>query len=248
MEQDISPDPTRYDPIAAAYQEYADTNAYNALCERPRTVALLPPVSGRSVLNVACGPRFYAAWCAQRGATVCGFDSSPAMVALARSRLRGTASIALGSLRHLYHVYRRRRAMWSSVRWLSITSPASRCRCQSSAASCGRARVLHQTPYDRLSPPRVRSNTLRCMPSSVSFSIFSASEPGARAAPMIESLYKSTSSRGMSRADAALRERGECVWRRGAVARGLTHPTATRLPSRPLSPRMACPGLGLPRR
>jgi SAM-dependent methyltransferase len=98
MEQDISLDPAQYDPIAAAYQEYAETNAYNALCERPCTLSLLPPVTGRSVLDAACGPGFYAAWCAQQGATVRGFDSSPAMVALARSRLRGTASIEHGSL------------------------------------------------------------------------------------------------------------------------------------------------------
>jgi SAM-dependent methyltransferase len=83
MDQDISLDPAQYDPIATAYQEYADTDAYNALCERPCTLSLLPPVTGQSVLDAACGPGFYAAWCAQRGATVRGFDGSPAMVALA---------------------------------------------------------------------------------------------------------------------------------------------------------------------
>jgi SAM-dependent methyltransferase len=98
MEQDISLDPAQYDPIATAYQEYADTNAYNALCERPCTLSLLPSVTGQSVLDAACGPGFYAAWCAQRGATVRGFDGSPAMVALARSRLHGMASIEQGSL------------------------------------------------------------------------------------------------------------------------------------------------------
>jgi SAM-dependent methyltransferase len=81
-----------------AYQEYADTNAYNALCERPCTLSLLPSVTGQSVLDAACGPGFYAAWCVQRGAIVRGFDSSPTMVALARSRLRGMASIEQGSL------------------------------------------------------------------------------------------------------------------------------------------------------
>jgi ubiquinone/menaquinone biosynthesis C-methylase UbiE len=98
MEQDTSLDPTQYEQIATAYQEYTDANAYNALCERPCTLSLLPPVTGQSVLDAACGPGFYAAWCAQRGATVCGFDGSPAMVALARTRLRGTASIEYGSL------------------------------------------------------------------------------------------------------------------------------------------------------
>ena len=48
MTQDISLDPAQYDPIATAYQEYADTNAYNALCERPCTLSLLPPVTGQS--------------------------------------------------------------------------------------------------------------------------------------------------------------------------------------------------------
>ena len=110
MEQDISLDHAQYDPVATAYQEYADTNAYNALCERPCTLSLLPSVTGQAVLDAACGPGCYAAWCAQRGATVRGFDSSPAMVALARSRLRGMASIEQGSL--TAPLSQRCRAMW----------------------------------------------------------------------------------------------------------------------------------------
>jgi len=98
MKQSISIDPEQYDPIANAYQEYADTNAYNALCERPCTLSLLPPVTGQTVLDAACGPGFYAEWCAHRGAIVRGFDSSRRMVALARSRLNGMASIENGSL------------------------------------------------------------------------------------------------------------------------------------------------------
>jgi ubiquinone/menaquinone biosynthesis C-methylase UbiE len=96
--QGTSLDPAQYDPIATAYQEYADTNAYKPLCERPCTLALRLLVNGQSVLNVACGPGFYVAWCAQRGATVCGFDSSPTMVKRARSRLRSMASLMPGSL------------------------------------------------------------------------------------------------------------------------------------------------------
>jgi hypothetical protein len=71
MDQDISLDPAQYDPIATAYQEYADTDAYNALCERPCTLSLLPPVTGQSVLDAACGPGFYAAWCAHRPVPPC---------------------------------------------------------------------------------------------------------------------------------------------------------------------------------
>jgi ubiquinone/menaquinone biosynthesis C-methylase UbiE len=78
----------QYDAIARDYETYSETNAYNALCERPATLSLLKDVAGKVLLDAACGPGFYAAFCEQHGAEkVLAFDGSPNMVALARKTL-----------------------------------------------------------------------------------------------------------------------------------------------------------------
>ena len=78
---------TQYDRIAQEYETYSEANAYNAYCERPTTLSLVPPVTGRDVLDAACGPGFYGAWALAHGARVLAFDASAKMVALAKKRL-----------------------------------------------------------------------------------------------------------------------------------------------------------------
>lgn len=75
-----------YDAMADAYAVDGERNAYNALYERPATIALLPPVRGRDVLDAGCGSGPLSAWLAGAGARVTGFDTSERMVALARQR------------------------------------------------------------------------------------------------------------------------------------------------------------------
>jgi ubiquinone/menaquinone biosynthesis C-methylase UbiE len=82
---------TQYDRIAQEYEAYSEANPYNAYCERPTTLSLIPSVLGRDVLDAACGPGFYGAWALAQGAKVLAFDASMKMVALAQKRLGQSA-------------------------------------------------------------------------------------------------------------------------------------------------------------
>lgn len=82
-------------------QEYADDvedNPFNALYERPGTIALLPPVAGRRVLDAGCGTGPLSAWLVRNRAEVVGFDTSPSMVRLARERSLSSASFVVADL------------------------------------------------------------------------------------------------------------------------------------------------------
>lgn len=87
-----SPDPQQYDEFADGYEAHAAEAPYNALYDRPATLALLGPVAGLRVLDAACGPGFYLAELVGRGAEVVGCDASPRMVELARRRLGGAVA------------------------------------------------------------------------------------------------------------------------------------------------------------
>jgi hypothetical protein len=47
--------PTDYDTIATRYAAKIDERPWNALYERPNTLALLPSVCGTDVLDTGCG-------------------------------------------------------------------------------------------------------------------------------------------------------------------------------------------------
>jgi SAM-dependent methyltransferase len=93
-----APDPAQYDAFAAEYEAHAAEAPYNALYDRPATLRLLGDVSGRRVLDAACGPGFYIHELLTRGAEVVGCDASPAMVELARARTEGRAELLVQSL------------------------------------------------------------------------------------------------------------------------------------------------------
>lgn len=84
---------TDYDAIADRYAADIDRRPWNALYERPATLALLPEVSGTDVLDAGCGHGWYAEQLVLRGARVVGFDRSARMVALAEARLGARARI-----------------------------------------------------------------------------------------------------------------------------------------------------------
>ena len=73
-----------YDRMGLSFQEHAADGAFNAHYDRPAVLAALGPVTGRRVLDAACGPGLYLRELLERGATVSAFDASPVMVALAR--------------------------------------------------------------------------------------------------------------------------------------------------------------------
>ncbi|GAA2173868.1 class I SAM-dependent methyltransferase [Agrococcus versicolor] len=76
-----------YDDFAVQYDRENAGNLLNAHYERPAVLRLLGDVSGRRVLDAGCGSGPLAAELIARGAEVTGFDSSPAMIELARRRL-----------------------------------------------------------------------------------------------------------------------------------------------------------------
>jgi len=75
-----------YDSMGLSFQQHAADSAYNAHYDRPAVLAALGPVTGRQVLDAACGPGLYAGELLERGAEVTAFDASPVMVSLARQR------------------------------------------------------------------------------------------------------------------------------------------------------------------
>ena len=69
-----------YGDIADAYAARVDSRPHNALYERPAMLDLLPPLPGTRVLDAGCGPGWYAAELASRGALVTAIDASAAMI------------------------------------------------------------------------------------------------------------------------------------------------------------------------
>ncbi len=76
-----------YDGFAGSYSTDNESSLFNAYYERPAMIELVGDVSGDRVLDAGCGSGPLAAALLARGAIVTGFDSSSAMVKLARRRL-----------------------------------------------------------------------------------------------------------------------------------------------------------------
>lgn len=87
-----------YEILADAYAAAVDTKPHNAYYERPATLALLPEVKGKKVLDAGCGPGVYSEWLIEHGAEVVAVDASPRMVELARQRLGRSADIRQSDL------------------------------------------------------------------------------------------------------------------------------------------------------
>ena len=98
------PEPTDYDAIAGRYAGEIDERPWNALYERPTTLALLPAVNSIDVLDAGCGHGWYADWLARHGARVVAVDRSAAMVTLAEARVRDRVRVIQGDVSDLRHV------------------------------------------------------------------------------------------------------------------------------------------------
>ena len=94
--------PTDYDKIASRYAAGIDERPWNALYERPTTLALLPDVRGTDVLDAGCGHGWYAEWLVRNGARVVAVDSSLGMVKLAAERLSRRARVVQGDVSNLH--------------------------------------------------------------------------------------------------------------------------------------------------
>ena len=87
-----------YDRMGLSFPLHAADSAYNAHYDRPAVLAALGPVTGRQVLDAACGPGLYVHELLERGAEVTAFDASPVMVSLARQRTAGRVRIEQAAL------------------------------------------------------------------------------------------------------------------------------------------------------
>ncbi|MHB8268430.1 class I SAM-dependent methyltransferase [Bradyrhizobium sp.] len=95
------PGTTDYDTIAERYAADIDDRPWNALYERPATLALLPAVDRLDVLDAGCGHGWYADWLTRHGARVVAVDRSAAMVALAQKRIGHRARVMQGDVSDL---------------------------------------------------------------------------------------------------------------------------------------------------
>jgi ubiquinone/menaquinone biosynthesis C-methylase UbiE len=76
-----------YDAMAADYVADVERSPYLVLYEQPGLRALLPPLTGRHVLDAGCGAGRNSAWLTEQGADVTGLDASPEMLRRARERV-----------------------------------------------------------------------------------------------------------------------------------------------------------------
>ena len=87
-----------YDGFAEAYTADTESNLINGHYERPAMVDLAGDVRGHRVLDAGCGSGPLSAALRARGAVVTGFDSSAAMLDLARRRLGEDADLRAAEL------------------------------------------------------------------------------------------------------------------------------------------------------
>jgi len=87
-----------YDGIADKYAATVDARPWNAHYERPALISLLPPLDGANVLDVGCGPGWYADYLAGHGADVTAFDFNAEFVALTKARVGNRAKVVQADL------------------------------------------------------------------------------------------------------------------------------------------------------
>lgn len=87
-----------YDSFAEAYAAENESSLINGYYTRPAILRLVGEVAGRRILDAGCGAGPLSAALRDRGAIVTGFDSSAAMLELARRRLGDDADLHLADL------------------------------------------------------------------------------------------------------------------------------------------------------
>lgn len=87
-----------YDSFAENYSTANETGLFNAHYNQPAMIELAGEVNGRRVLDAGCGSGPLSEALRARGAVLTGFDSSPAMVDLARQRLGQDADLQVADI------------------------------------------------------------------------------------------------------------------------------------------------------
>ncbi|NHA70086.1 class I SAM-dependent methyltransferase [Phycicoccus flavus] len=94
----VEQQPDHYDTFAAAYARANENGLFNRWYARPAVLALLGEVAGRAIVDAGCGSGPLLSDLTDRGASVAGFDSSRAMIDLARERLGSEADLRVADL------------------------------------------------------------------------------------------------------------------------------------------------------
>ena len=87
-----------YESIAGKYAATVDTKPWNANYERPALISLLPPLERAKVLDVGCGPGWYADYLVGQGAEVTAFDLNAEFVRLTTARVGNRAKVLQADL------------------------------------------------------------------------------------------------------------------------------------------------------
>lgn len=87
-----------YEAVAKTYAKRQDAQPYNVHYERPGLLSLLPDLHGLDVLDVGCGPGWYAEYLVNQGATVTAFDLIDDFVTLTRQRVGDRARVLQADL------------------------------------------------------------------------------------------------------------------------------------------------------
>lgn len=89
---------TNYDTFADAYSAENESSLLNEHYERPAMLGLAGDVRGRRILDAGCGAGPLMKALLERGAEVRGFDSSQAMLELARRKIGDGAELVVADL------------------------------------------------------------------------------------------------------------------------------------------------------
>jgi SAM-dependent methyltransferase len=79
--------------LGDVFAAHAETSNYNAYIDRPAMLELAGDVAGLRILDIGCGPGYYASALTERGATVLGIDGSAELLEHARARTGGAAEL-----------------------------------------------------------------------------------------------------------------------------------------------------------
>ncbi len=80
---------TNYDPIAEQFISHASrVDSWNNMYERPNTIARLPELAGKNVLDLGCSTGFYEEYSLKHGAAVTGVDASRVLVDRLKQRIK----------------------------------------------------------------------------------------------------------------------------------------------------------------
>ncbi|MFN8372870.1 MAG: class I SAM-dependent methyltransferase [Anaerolineae bacterium] len=88
----------QYEPFAERYSATIESHPFRIYYEKPATLALLPDVRGKDVLDAGCGPGIYSEWLLQHGARVVAVDYAESFVEITRQRVKGAAKVLRADL------------------------------------------------------------------------------------------------------------------------------------------------------